>query len=277
MNQNHLAPRLRTLKSCLTAAAVLACTALPALQARAATVLYQQNFENPNGFVNDGGDVNIFRTINQLYSNQPPGFVFAQTNTVETLLVGGSQAWGTGFLDPQARAGKYVVGMLSDVNNDLLGLSFNVGTYDFLNVQLDISSIDLDRWGGPFVPVGGLAPIFRLSLFDDPTGAGGIGGGTLLDQVDITGSASAAKNTFNWTNHVVALNSSGSTNGKVVLRIDELRGGYAALDNFSIVADDNPGTTAVPEPASLALAGLGLAAAAAASRQGQRRRRSARI
>jgi hypothetical protein len=35
--------------------------------ANAATVvLYDQDFENPSGFVNDGGDVNIFRTVNQL-------------------------------------------------------------------------------------------------------------------------------------------------------------------------------------------------------------------
>lgn len=61
--------------------------------AGAATVtLYDQNFESPTGFVNDGGDVNIFRTINQLYGGQPAGFQFAQANTVETLLVGGTQA-----------------------------------------------------------------------------------------------------------------------------------------------------------------------------------------
>ncbi len=54
----------------------------------ASTVLYVQTFENPTGFVNDGGDVNIFRSVNQLYGNQPAGFTFAQQNTVETLRVG---------------------------------------------------------------------------------------------------------------------------------------------------------------------------------------------
>lgn len=95
----------------------------------ASTVLYVQTFENPTGFVNDGGDVNINRTVNQLYGNQPPGFTFAQTYTVETLLVGGSQAWGTGLLDPQGIAGRYALGMLSNVQDDLLGLSFDIGQF----------------------------------------------------------------------------------------------------------------------------------------------------
>lgn len=237
------------------------------------TVLYQQNFENPVNFVNDGGDVNIFRTINQLYSNQPPGFVFTQANTVETLLVGGSQAWNTGFQDPQARAGRYVAGMLSDTQNDLLGLSFNVSGNRYLNVQLDISSIDLDRWGGPFVPAGGLAPIFRLSLFDNPSGASGLGGGAALSFIDVTGNVAPGKNTFNWTNHVAALDAAGNSNGNVILRIDLLRGGYAAIDNLSIVADVDPNTTAptpTPEPASVALVGVALALLAAGKRRRQR-------
>lgn len=235
--------------------------------AYAATILYTQNFENPNPgtFVNDSGDVNIFNPINSLYGGQPAGFSFAQNFTVETLLVGGTQAWGTGFLDPQAKAGNYVIGMLSSAQNDLLGLSFNVGSNQFLNFQMDISSIDLDRWGGPFVPAGGLAPVFRFSLFDNPGGGTGVGGGTLLDFVDVTGTATALKNTFDWTNHIVGLDATGNTNGNVILRIDELQGGYAALDNFVIAASDTSGDVGgrVPEPATLALLGLGLAGLAA--------------
>lgn len=228
----------------------------------ATTILYNQSFENPTGFVNDGGDVNIFRTVNQLYGGQPVGFQFAQNFTVETLLVGGTQAWGTGFLDPQGRAGSYALGMLSDTQNDLLGLSFNVGSFNYLNFQLDISSIDLDRWGGPFVPTGGLVPTFRLSLYDNPSGAVGLGAGTLLDFIDITGLLSPQKNTFNWSNHIIALDAASNTNGNVILRIDLLNGGYAAMDNFRIAASDTPrdvnGSTSVPEPGSMALLGLGV-------------------
>lgn len=258
MNLAMRRPTPAKLALCIaTAIAVLAATA-PALAVP--TVLYQQSFENPVNFVNDGGDVNIFRTINQLYSNQPPGFVFTQVFTVETLLVGGTQAWNTGFLDPQARAGRYVAGMLSDAQNDLLGLAFNVGANRYLNVQLDISSIDLDRYGGPFVPTGGLAPVFRLSLFDNPGGGAGIGTGTALSFIDVTGLVGPDKNTFNFSNHVAALDALGNSNGNVILRVDLLRGGYAAFDNLSIVADVDPGTTApVPEPGSLVLVAAALA------------------
>lgn len=250
-----------------------------ASSANAAVILYDQKFESPNSFVNDGGDVNIYRTVNQLYSNQPAGFTFAQTNTVETLLVGGTQAWASaqggtgGFKDPQAIAGKYVLGMLSDAQNDLLGLAFNVGSNDFLNFKLNISSIDLDRWGGPFVPANGLAPIFRLSLFDNPSGATGIGSGTLLDSEDITGLVASNKWTFNWSEFIVGLDASASTNGNVIVQLDLLQGGYAAMDNFLIAASDTSGDVGgqVPEPFSIALLGIGLGALVMARRNQQTR------
>jgi hypothetical protein len=230
----------------------------------ATTLLYTQNFENPSiAAFNAGlGPDASFTSVNTIYNNQPTGFSFAQQYTVETLRVGGNQAWGgSGFADPQNIAGSYVISMLSSAQNDLLGLSFDIGTYDYLNFQLDISSIDLNFWGGPFVPTGGIAPQFRISLYDNPTGAVGLNGnGTLLSQVDITGALSASKNTFNWTNHIVGLSAAGNTNGKVTLQIDELVGGYAALDNFRIAASDTQGDVGgtVPEPATLGLLGLGL-------------------
>ncbi|HMW57981.1 MAG TPA: PEP-CTERM sorting domain-containing protein [Accumulibacter sp.] len=241
---------------------------------QAATVLYSQDFENPNpgSFVNDGGDINVWNPINTLYGGQPAGFSFAQTFTVEALLIGGSQAWGgTGFRDPQGIAGRHAISMLSSAQDDRLGLSFNVGAYKFLNFKLDVSSIDLNNWGGPFVPLGGQAPTFRFSLYDNPAGGVGIGGGILLDFAEITGTATALKNTFDWTNHIVALDATGNTNGNVILQIDELVGGYAALDNFLITASDTSGDVGqgqAPEPATLALLSFGLAAFA-----GKRRRK----
>lgn len=252
---------------------ILSATALALLSAPAAAVvvLYDQSFEAPNGFVNDGGDVNIYKTVNQLYGNQPAGFLFAQTNTVETLLVGGTQAWAAaqggsgGFKDPSGVGGSYVLGMLSTVQNDLLGLSFDVGSYKFLNFRLNVSSIDLDRWGGPFVPQGGAAPSFRFSLFDNPGGAVGVGAGTALDSVEVTGKVAPNKWTFDWSEFTVALDATGNTNGNVTLQVDLLSGGYAAMDNFRIAAADTSGdvgdpTNPVPEPYTLALLGIGLAA-----------------
>ncbi len=221
--------------------------------------LYNQNFENPDGFVNDGGDINIFRTINQLYGGQPAGFTFAQNFTTEALLIGGTQAFGQGYVDPDGRGGKYVVAQLSDVQDDRLGLAFNVGSFQFLNLQLDISSIDLDRFGGPFVPTGGAAPVFRFRLFDNPGGGTNIGTGTLLDSFDAVGLLNPSKRSFLWTHVNDGLDAKLSTDGNVVLQIDVVSGGYAAFDNIRVSASDVRG--GIPEPATWAMmiAGFGLA------------------
>ena len=219
-------------------------------------MLYNQNFENPTGFVNDGGDVNIFRTVNQNYGNQPPGFQFAQANTVETLLITGTQAFGTGFSDPQQLGGNHCLGLLASFENDLLGLSFNVQGNNFLNFFLDVSSIDLDRWGGPFNPLSGAVPTFEIRLFDNPSGAPSTSGnGVLLDSAQITGAPSASRSSFNWTQHAMSLDASASTNDNVTLRIDLLSSGntgYAAMDNFVIIASN----VTVPEPGALVMLGM---------------------
>jgi hypothetical protein len=233
----------------------------------AAIVLYSQNFENPVGFVNDGGDINIFRPVNQLYGNQPPGFAFAQANTVETLLLTGNQAFGTGYSDPQGIGGNYALGMLSGFSseNDLLGLSFNVQGQNFLNFRVNISSVDLDRFGCPCNSATGSVASFDVLLFDNPTGSTSLSGnGTVLDSERITALPSSARNVLTWSEHILALDASGSANGSVTLRIDLVASAansrYAAMDNFRIVASDTPGDVgSVPEPASITLFGLGLA------------------
>ena len=104
---------------------IIAAAASALIQAGAASaasvLLYQQDFETPAGYVNNGGDVNIFRPVNQLYGGQPAGFQFAQTFTVETLNVTGSArgagtaAFGSGWSDPSGIGGNYAIGMLSGV------------------------------------------------------------------------------------------------------------------------------------------------------------------
>ena len=236
----------------------------------AATTLYSQNFENPAAFVNDGGDVNIFNTVNQLYGNQPPGFSFAQEFTVETLIIGGTQAHGQGFKDPQGIGGQYVLGLLSNVQNDLLGLAFNVGSNRFLNLRVDVSSIDLSTFGGPFVPIGGAAPAFRFSLYDNPGGGNGVGSGTPLSFADAAGVAGPNKFTFDWRNIVAGLDATGNTNGNVILRVDLLSGGYAAFDNLVVASSDIQGEVpTVPEPGTWLLMLGGLAAVVGARRRSE--------
>ncbi len=239
------------------AVAMVAALALPA---QAATVLFTQDWEAPVGFVNDGGDMNILRTVNQNYANQPPGFTYWQPYTTEMLLVGGEQAFGVGFQDPQSIAGSHVVSMLSSAQDDRLGMAFSIGAQSFVNARMDISSIDLDRQGGPFVPAGGAAPVVRLRLYDNPGGVAGSPAGALLSFADATGVPGPNKWTFDWRNVVFALDAAGNTNGNVLLEVDLLAGGYAAMDNFVIAVSDRPGDVPViPEPGTLALllAGLG--------------------
>ncbi|MEX0270284.1 PEP-CTERM sorting domain-containing protein [Leptolyngbyaceae cyanobacterium UHCC 1019] len=227
--------------------AIALTTAIAAISmpASAATlVLYSQDFENPSGFVNDGSDVNIYKSVNTLYGNQPPGFTFAQANTVETLLITGNKAFGTGYSDPSSKGGNYALGMLT--GGDLLGLSFNVGSNQFLNARLDISSIDLSEFQGPFVRPGSV-PTFEFTLYDNPSGTTGLGNGTILDVLQASGTASP-RTVFDWTEVLLPLNASGSTNGNVTLRIDLLSGGYAALDNFRIAASDTAGDVGVITP-----------------------------
>lgn len=247
--------------------------ALSAFGAQASTLLYSQDFDNPNQFVNheyNGGpkDVDPFTTVNGAYGNQPPGFSFGQVWTVETLLVGGSAAWnGQGFRDPSGRAGSYVLGMLSNVQDDLVGLSFNNQGFRYLNFRFDHSPIDLNSWGGPF-NLGGAAPSFRVSLIDNPSGAAGLGTGAVLAFQDFIGAAPDNPYTFQWSNSVAALDSMGSTNGNVTIRIDMLSGGYGAIDNFVVNASDLAGDVpAIPEPGTYAMMLLGLTGLGWAARQ----------
>src|SRR6056297_1308990 len=111
--------------------------------------LYDQDFENPDNFINGFGpgvgyDDLSQQEVNDLYGGQQ-GLTFAQANTVETALLTGTEAFGTGYKDASGTGGDYSIGMLSNVQDDLLGMSFgfDLGTNDFFNLAIDVSSLGL--------------------------------------------------------------------------------------------------------------------------------------
>lgn len=218
-----------------------------------ANILFAEDFDTPVGYFGTrlSGDLSG-QTVNSLH-----GTSFQNSFTVETLRIAG----GTTFSDPSGTGGAYALGMLSSAQNDLVSAVFDVQSFDFLNLNIDISAIDLDCCGGAFNPTASLVPKFEFRLYDAPTGSFNLfAPGTLLDSSTIIGTASD-RTTFEWTNHTVALDASGSTDGNVALVIDLLQGGYASFDNLIIASsNDSGGGLSVPEPAtSVLILGLSLA------------------
>lgn len=252
----------RTLLGTLVLSVLTLC--LTPVTAAASSILYTNDFESPIGFLDTTGVDVSQQNVNTLYGL--PGFTFQQLFTVETLEINGGVAFGTGYSDPSGTGGNYTLGMLCCVQDDMLSLTFNVGAFQFLNVGMDISAIDLDGVGGPF---GVNQPIFQLSLYDSPGGVFNIAApGTLLSQVSVMGTGTPNFRVFDWTAVIAALNATGNTDGNVSLVINLTQSGYAAFDNLRVVSSDTPGDVApVPEPVTLALLGAGLAGIGLARRR----------
>ncbi len=199
------------------------------VQAAETRVLFSENFNAPAGYADIDQLSWSYQPVNELFGSD-----FQNTFDVETLQIIGSGK----FSDPSGTGGAYALGMLDDAEPDLLAAVFDVENYGFLNVQMDISSIDLDCCGGPFNASGEI-PAFRISLYDAPLGAfdvGSINSAPLASET-IVGVASEAQ-TFVWTQHVVALDASASADGNVALVIDLIEGGYAAFDNITVASSD---------------------------------------
>ena len=207
--------------------------------ADAAVILYANDFENPTGFSGAGAYTDVSQQqITDLYGPE-----FTQNLTVETInLTGGL------YTDSLGTGGDYALGMLESLNDDRLYLSFDVTGYDYLNVQLDFSSIDLQGFGAPFVTA---APTLKLDLLDGSNLA------TVLSSSQTTGASPVSPFVYNWTNEIFALNTSGISN--VTLEFDLIAGGYASFDNLVIAASNVAGdVSAVPIPAAVWLFGSGL-------------------
>jgi hypothetical protein len=199
--------------------------------------LYRNDFEDPNATVQRGSCNPISQTpVNTYYGTSENQF--NQQGSVETFLQMES-FWNstTRYSDPDGRGRNYSIGMLRSRDNDLLALSFDAKNFNFVNVGMDISSIDLPCAGGPF---GIEDPIFRVSAIDSPDGVPRLTG-TVLDSANMTGPVAPNQWTFLWTNKVVALNVTKSTNGNVSIVWDLIQSGYAAFDNLIVAASDTPG------------------------------------
>lgn len=228
---------LKKLLRGLFSACVLSIGGVSATQA--AVVLYENDFENPTGFSGGAAYTDVDQqSIQGLYGTE-----FTQNLTVETIHITGAL-----YTDALGTGGNYALGMLESLNDDRLWLTFDVTGYDFLNIQLDLSSIDLQGNGFPFVNG---APTLKLNL------RSGSNTGTILDSEQTTGASLASSYIFNWTNEIFSLSTGGASS--VTLEFDLISGGYASFDNLVVAASDIAGdVTAVPIPAAAWLFGSAL-------------------
>lgn len=190
-------------------------------------ILYENNFEKPNvPLVVDCGNSLDTRGINFLYGEKD--FEFAQDFTVEAVFLHDP----AGKYKNAGDHGDHALGMLSTVQDDKLALAFDSRGYSFINVGLDLSSIDVEGCAGPF---GVSAPKLRITLLDRPDGIVDYAQTELATQ-DVVGVAAADAWTFRWKKEVVGLSTEGTKDGKVTIVFDLLEGGYAVFDNLSITA-----------------------------------------
>ena len=168
-------------------------------------VLYANDFETPNVpvVINCGNSLDI-TGINALYGSA--GFVYNQVFTVEAVVIADNLGL---YSDPEGKGGAISLGMLSTNQDDKLALTFDRQGRSFVNVGLDLSSIDVQGCGGPF---GVDVPVLRVSLLDSPGGAFDFGN-PVLDSQDLTGEAAPDAFTFHWTFGVASLDASGATDG----------------------------------------------------------------
>ncbi|MFV0243737.1 MAG: hypothetical protein ACK5IB_01790 [Qingshengfaniella sp.] len=234
----------------------------------ASVTLYDQDFEAPSGFINGYipwapkgyNDVSM-QQVNDLYANQPGSPTFAEPNSGSTVLLTGNQAFGTGYHDPDGRGGNYALSVaagLAESPSSGLSMAFDIGNYDFFNLRVDISSIDLDHdlfpsWANPAD-----VPQFVFTLYDNPVNSNGSGPASMLDQVRLDGVASEL-DTLDWTRGAFSMDASNATDGNVIVQMKLVSGLNAAVDNLRITASDEAGgglydtPAAVPLPPAFAL------------------------
>lgn len=204
-------------------------------------LLFENHFSAPNQtpMPNCGPDLDA-TLVNTLWGGTGTGTggggLWAQAFTVETILINGPD---NTYSDTLGIGGDYCAAMLSAIQDDKAALTLDCEALPFVNLYMDISSIDLIACGGPF----GLAqPSFHITVFDSPGGVFDINApGIMLDQDTLYGAAPGSDPyTFTWASVATGLDVSASTDGNVTVMLDLLTSGYAAFDNIVINASATP-------------------------------------
>jgi hypothetical protein len=223
------APKRRTFFRVFEALFTLGLTSAGAQLAAAQEItLYENDFESPNHPVSVSCGNSLDQSgVNETYGKA--GYNFIEQFTVETVVLDDPAGKYTGQGDEN---GKYALGMLGRVQDDHLAFRFDLMGQQFLNVAMDVSSIDVDGCGGPF---GVETPKFKLSLLDD-SGGEFSWSAKKLDEKTIEGEASNSPWSFHWTRGTVALDAGEATHGSVIVVFDLVSDGYAAFDNLKITA-----------------------------------------
>ncbi len=246
--------------------------------------IFDQDFETPRSFIGSNAtapDVDS-RPPRDIHLSRSARAGIQSSVTVETINVTNSESTDpsadqqfksiggyTGDLD---QSGNFLLGMLSDLEDDRFSLIFFFEELDFLNVQIDLTNLDLDCCGGQFHGPGvDTTPDFQFSLF---TGRGNgnfqVVPDTLLDRKVFSPGASAP-NVIDFTTFAFSLDASDASTGFGLLELDLLSGGYAGFDNLTVSFSDTPvGVSEVPLPASGLLLLSGLAGFGALKRRKKR-------
>ncbi|HTU62108.1 MAG TPA: hypothetical protein VMF89_26805, partial [Polyangiales bacterium] len=119
---------------------------VPAIGHAQTVILYQNDFESPNvTLAVDCGNSLDGRGINTLYGTSE--FQFSQQNTVEAVFLHDPSGK---YKNAGEQHGKHALGMLSTLQDDKLALAFDSRNFPFINIGLDLSSIDVEGCAGPF-------------------------------------------------------------------------------------------------------------------------------
>lgn len=190
--------------------------------------LYENDFEDPNQPISVSCGNSLDQTgVNSTYGK--PGYGFFEQYSVETVVLHDPAGK---YSDQGSQNGDYALGMLGVVQDDKLAFRFDLQGQQFLNVAMDVSSIDVDGCGGPFDVE---TPKFKLSLLDDSAGEFDWTKNT-LDEKTLEGEASSDRWRFHWSRGTVALDAGEATSGNVIVVIDLVSAGYAVFDNLKITA-----------------------------------------